>query len=123
MPKRTRDYTIGLRERLTDPGYAVEYLNAALDESESEHSETVFLLALRDVVEAQPSFSGVARLAGLNRESLYRMLSGNGNPHLRSIKFLLRSLGLKLTVAPASDNGDPSPPFIEELDEKQPAKT
>lgn len=44
MPKRTRSYTDGLKDRLKDTVYAVAYLNAALDDSEDKHSEEVFLL-------------------------------------------------------------------------------
>jgi probable addiction module antidote protein len=72
---------------------AAAYLNAALDDGSPE----VFLLALRDVAEAR----GMAKLAGetgLNRESLYRMLSGRGNPRLSSLASLLKSLRLELTV-------------------------
>jgi DNA-binding phage protein len=35
---------------------------------------------MRDVVEAQGGMTRAARLAGLNRESLYRQLSRRGNP-------------------------------------------
>lgn len=35
---------------------------------------------MRDVVEAQGGMTRVARLAGLNRESLYRQLFRRGNP-------------------------------------------
>jgi len=44
---------------------------------------------------------GMAQLAtqaGLNRESLYRMLSGKGNPALSSLDKLLQALGLSLAI-------------------------
>jgi len=94
MRKRTRDYTVGLYARLSDPQYAADYLNAALDESED-----AFLGALRDVAEAR-QISTVARLAQLNREGLYRMLSEVGNPRLSSLVALLSALGLHVMVAP-----------------------
>jgi len=40
-----------------------------------------------------------ARLAGLNRESLYRQLSRRGNPSLASLNAVLSALGLKLCFA------------------------
>ena len=40
-----------------------------------------------------------ARLAGLNRESLYRQLSRRGNPSLVSLNAVLSALGLKLRFA------------------------
>ena len=40
--------------------------------------------------------SRTARLAGLNRESLYRQLSRRGNPSLSGLSAVLAILGLKL---------------------------
>jgi len=54
---------------------------------------------LRDVVEAQGGMTRAARLAGLNREGLYRQLSRRGNPSLASLNAVLTALGLKLRVA------------------------
>jgi len=69
------------------------YLNAAIEDGNQE----VFLLALRDVAEAR-GISEVARIAHLNRENVYRILSAKGNPQLSSLRALLHSLGLKLTI-------------------------
>ena len=44
---------------------------------------------MRDVVEAQGGMTRAARLAGLNRESLYRQLSCRGNPSLASLNGVL----------------------------------
>ncbi|NCO37288.1 MAG: putative addiction module antidote protein [Armatimonadetes bacterium CG_4_10_14_3_um_filter_66_18] len=98
MSTLTVSYAEGLRDRLTDPEQAANYLSAALDEGDSE----VFLLALRDVAEAR-GMSEVARTAQLNRENLYRMLSSQGNPRLSSLRSLLEGVGLRLSVevAPA----------------------
>ena len=91
MPKRA--YTAGLQQRLREePRYAAEYLNAALEDS----NET-FLLALRDVAEAQ-TMTALAKDSRLNRESLYRTLSRKGNPQLRSLTSVLAAFGLKLRV-------------------------
>ncbi len=94
----TRDYTTSLYEDLQDPEFAVAYLNAALEEG----SQEVFLLHLRDVVEA---CGGMGKLAGathLAREALYRLLSENGNPQLSSLDKILQALGLRLAVSQAS---------------------
>jgi len=63
------------------------------------------LQALRDVVEAQGGMSRTARLAGLNRESLYGSFSRRGNPSLTSLKAVLTTLGLKLQFRGAADDG------------------
>ena len=50
-----------------------------------------FLLALRDVAEAL-QMSKVAVAAGVNRENLYRMLSGRGNPRFSSLLAVMKAL-------------------------------
>jgi probable addiction module antidote protein len=77
-----------------DPREAEGYLKAALEDEDPR----VFLLALRNVAEARGGMSKVAAASKLNRESLYRMLSENGNPSLQSLRALLSSLGFRLAV-------------------------
>jgi len=92
---KTRSYQKELVKSLKDRDEAQEYLNAALEDGDPE----VFLLALRDVAEAQ--LGGIGKLAkssGLNRENLYRMLSKKGNPELTSLQTLLEALGFRLSV-------------------------
>ena len=96
--RKTADYDLGLKEDLTDPDEAAAYLNAALEDS----AQGVFLLALRDVANAR-GLTRLARDASLNRENLYRILSGEGNPQLSSLKALLDSMGLKLAVESKQD--------------------
>jgi len=88
MPKRTKPYETGLYDRLRDHDYALAYLRAALEDDDDEHADAVFLLALRDVATAN-QMAHVAEAAGLNRESLYRMLSRRGNPGLHSLMAVL----------------------------------
>jgi probable addiction module antidote protein len=83
-----------LKDHLSEPDQAAKYLTACYEEGPE-----VFLQALRDVVEAQGGMSRAARLAGLNRESLYRQLSRRGNPSLTSLNAVLAALRLKLRFA------------------------
>ena len=95
MAKKARDYSEHLDEVLRDDEEAVAYLNAALTDAGPE----VFLLALRDVARARKGgLPALAEAAQLNREHLYRMLSENGNPELRSLEALLDALGFRLSV-------------------------
>ncbi len=92
---KTKAYQDSLLEALQDPDEAAEYLNAALEDGDHE----VFLLALRNI--AQARLGGMANLAeatGLNRESLYKMLSEQGNPEFNSLALVLQALGLKIAV-------------------------
>ena len=93
MKKASRPYRPELLKALQDPIEAAEYLNAALEEDSNE----LFLLALRNVAEAH-GMKKLAVASQLNRESMYRMLSEQGNPQLSSLTGILRQLGLKLAV-------------------------
>jgi probable addiction module antidote protein len=93
--KKSKAYQPDLIENLRDPREAEEYLNAALEEGDPE----LFLLALRNVAEAQGGVAQLAEKAKLNRESLYKMLSERGNPEFRSLEALLHALGFRLAVA------------------------
>jgi probable addiction module antidote protein len=92
--KHSRRYQESLIENLRDPVEAEAYLNAALEEDDLE----LFLLALRNVAEAQGGMAQLAEKTKLNRESLYRMLSERGNPEFRSLDALLHALGFRLSV-------------------------
>lgn len=93
MSKTTTSYKEGLVKDLTTPDEAAAYLNAALEDG----SQEAFLLALRDIAEAK-GMTRVSKKAHLNRESMYRMLSGKGNPQLSSLASILKSAGLRLAV-------------------------
>jgi probable addiction module antidote protein len=93
MTDKTRSFDTTLDEVLSDPREASAYLDAALEDGDPG----LFLHALQNVARAR-GMSKVAEQAGLNRESLYRMLSKRGNPELRSLNNVLHALGLKLSV-------------------------
>lgn len=89
----TESYEDFLIESLKDPQEARAYLNAAMEDEDYR----VFLLALKDVAKAY----GISRISSetkLNRESLYKMLSENGNPQISSLVALLRAVGVRLTT-------------------------
>ena len=92
--KKSKAYQPDLIESLRNTREAKEYLNAALEEDDPE----LFLLALRNVAEAQGGMAQLAKKAKLNRESLYKMLSERGNPELKSLDTLLHTLGFRLAV-------------------------
>ena len=100
--KPSVDYQEYLIEQLRDPAHALEYLQAALEESDMPE---VFMLALRNVAAAR-GFTKLAKDTELNRESLYRMLSKKGNPSLNSLHALLDSLGFRLSVEKKSSHAE-----------------
>ena len=93
---KTASYKTILKAQLQDPEMAAEYLTACY-----EDSPQVFLVGLRDVVEARGGVGRAAELSKLNRESLYRLFSRAGNPRLSSLNAVLTALGLKVVIAAA----------------------
>jgi probable addiction module antidote protein len=91
----TTNFKKYLLKQLRNTRYAAGYLTAALDEGDD-----VFLLALRDVVQAQIGVAALSRATKLNRENLYDMLSRRGNPRLRNIRAILDRLGFELSLRP-----------------------
>ncbi len=94
---RTKSYRDDLLESLKNPEEAAAYLDAALEGGD----RTAFLLAIKDVTDANGGVKEVAALAHLNRETLYRTLSANGNPKLTSLDSILHAVGLRLSVEPS----------------------
>ncbi len=96
MERNKRDARAELvQERLkNDPDFAVEYLNASLEEGQEE-----FLLALKDVIDSiEGTVSEIAKQADLHRVTLHRILSEKGNPTLSNIGAILRTAGFRFKV-------------------------
>ena len=99
QPKRQfRKYEDSLRERLADSEYARVFLDVALEEYEQDGDTEAFLLALRDVAEAQGGITKLAEQTKLNRQNLYKALSEEGNPRLKTLGAVLHELGFRLSV-------------------------
>lgn len=87
-----------IRELRADRQFAIEYLKAALEELDNPDNRAAGLLALRDVAEAYGGLAAVAAQAGISREALYRSLSPKGNPTLKTLLAVLKSVGMRLSV-------------------------
>lgn len=77
-----------------DPGNGLELLNSIL--ADGEQGE--LLVALRQMTRAFGGVQAVAEQANLNPTQLYRTLSQEGNPELRSLSAILKAMGLRLAV-------------------------
>ncbi len=71
----------------------VEYLNVALETNDPKY----FTKALGNVARAK-GMSSVSEDTGLGRQSLYRALSGEGNPRIDTLFKVLESLDIRLAV-------------------------
>ena len=70
------------------------YLNEVLEEDDPK----LLMLALRNVADTQGGIATIAEHTGLNRESLYKTLSGKRNPRIETINAILHAFGLRLSV-------------------------
>jgi probable addiction module antidote protein len=86
-----------IRRVRKDPEFAIEYLKAAIEDTDEP---AVLLVALRHVAQAR-GLAAVAKAAGVERESLYRALSAKGNPRLSTLVAVAKAVGLKLTLEAA----------------------
>jgi probable addiction module antidote protein len=87
-----------VQELRKDREFAVEYLIAAMEALDNPEERAGGLLALRSVAEAYGGLGEVAARAGISRESLYRALSPKGNPTLKTLVAVLKTVGLRLSV-------------------------
>lgn len=92
---KLRKFEDHLNERLREPEYAAIYVETALEQGGIEE----FLYALREVIVAQEG--GMQRVAAESRrgrESMYKSLSKQGNPRIKTLDSILHSVGMRITV-------------------------
>ena len=90
-----------VQELRRDREFAIGYLQAAMEALDNPEERAGGLIALRAVAEAYGGLGAVAAQAGISRESLYRALSPKGNPTLKTLVAVLKSVGLRLSVTQA----------------------
>ncbi len=72
-----------------------ETLNEMLKDGDME----LFTMALRDVADARGGMAYLSEVTHLNRETLYRTLSKDGNPRLDTLYKILGAMGLRIGVS------------------------
>ena len=98
MGQKYRKLDDHLKEVLTDPERAQGYLQLALEEFQEDSDLEAFLTALRSVAQAQGGIAHLAKQTGINRQHLYKALSGKGNPKLDTLSRILKGLGYRLRL-------------------------
>lgn len=83
-----------------DPEQAHAYLQVALEEFDQGGDVEHLMLALRNVAEARGGVPELARQVGMNKTSLYKALSEQGNPTLSTVGTILHGLGYRLALVP-----------------------
>jgi probable addiction module antidote protein len=75
----------------------VAYVAAALESGDAD-----FVRDALGLVARARGMGGIAKKAGLNRESLYKALGETGNPEFGTVMRIVRALGLTLSARPAT---------------------
>jgi probable addiction module antidote protein len=94
----TKTVAYDVAEQLRTPEEMAAYLDAWLTEAPEDISG--ISRALGDIARAK-GMAQVAKEAGLSRESLYKALSGNGNPSFATILKVTKALGVRLHAGAA----------------------
>jgi probable addiction module antidote protein len=81
-----------------NPEFAELYLQIAFEEIYEPGGVSAFLVVLRQVIEARGGIAAIAEKSGINRKHVYRVLSGKGNPTIRTLTELTRAADVRLTA-------------------------
>ncbi|HEV2916632.1 MAG TPA: helix-turn-helix domain-containing protein [Candidatus Babeliales bacterium] len=96
MAKQLKEFKEYFAEKLKDLDYAIAYLNEAL----ADEDKRVFLVALKNVIEAnKESKSVLAKKTNISKPTVYRILSTTGNPRWNSITSIVDAMNLQINVS------------------------
>jgi probable addiction module antidote protein len=93
--KKYRTHDDYLAQSLQNPAEAALYLNAATEENDPE----LLLRALSQVAKAH-GMARTAKRTRLSRMGLYKTLSDEGNPQLKTFLRILKASGIRLAFRP-----------------------
>jgi probable addiction module antidote protein len=96
MTKKYQKFQDYLVEKLQSPVEAQAFLDAAIEEYEEDGDTEAFMLALRHLTEAKGGISKLAEATHLNRQNLYKVLTGKTSPKLETTFSIMRGLGYHL---------------------------
>mgnify|MGYP000258653827 FL=1 len=89
-----------VNELRNNPKLAQAYLQEAMQWIDQPDGRAVSLMVLRALAQSHGGMTQIAKEAGIERQSLYRALSPNGNPTLNTLIAVMRAVGMRLSVEP-----------------------
>ena len=81
---------------LETPAHVAAYLKDAFEDGDATEIATAL-----GVVARSKGIAGIARDAGVTRDALYKALSPEGNPNLKTLLGVMSAMNLKLSVETA----------------------
>ncbi|SRR5665213_143046 len=95
--KGTNDFNQLLIGKLKEnQEFRMAYLNEALNEEEGKVALAMFL----NVAKALGGMTKLAKSSGLNRQNLYKVLSGEKDPAYSTVEGIVHGFGFKIKVEP-----------------------
>lgn len=75
-----------------------EEINQYLNDAYMDDDPKMFIIALGHLAKKR-GMTKIAKKTGMNRASLYKALSGKGNPHFTTISKVSKALGCRLAIS------------------------
>lgn len=98
MAKKYQKFQDYLVEKLRSKREAKAFLDAAMHAFEEDGDMEAFLLALRYLAEANGGVSELSQKSRLNRQNLYKILSGKTMPKFDTTLSIVNSLGYRFKI-------------------------
>lgn len=98
MTKKYQKFQDYLVEKLRQPEEAENFINAAIAEYETDGDTKSLMLAIRYLAEAKGGLAKLSTKTHLNRQNLYKILTGKTTPNLSTTFTILNGLGYNLQV-------------------------
>jgi len=92
---RLKNIAETFKKDLQDPEFVQEYLQDALADN-----TTSFLIAIRDVVEANQGMAKLAEELNISLDSLEQAFSETEDPHFSIIQKVLHALTMEISIVP-----------------------
>ncbi|MBS0235974.1 MAG: helix-turn-helix domain-containing protein [Proteobacteria bacterium] len=86
--------------KLSDSDASLSFLNDALKQYERNHDMSSLMISLRYLAEAQGGITKFAKRTGMNRQNLYKVLTGKAMPKFETVLTIINGLGFAVVGVP-----------------------
>lgn len=102
MTRTLNEYLI---EKLKNHEEAKAHLALAIDEYEKDGDSAAFMLMLRLIAEAQGGIAKLSARSHLNRQNLYKILTGKTTPRFDTTLAIMKGLGYRVSIEELPSTG------------------
>ena len=95
---RYRTFNEYMINELKDPKEAKLFLELAMEEYEKDRDTAALMLTFRLIAEAQGGIAKLADKSHLNRQNLYKILTGKAVPRFDTTLSIMKGLGYRISL-------------------------